>query len=142
MSLQTTLGLWICRSVALIFGILEIRGTLRHFHHDDWSPHAQFHSLTGLSFYLGLTLAFFFITGKPFRNRERWAWWALPLMGLFVHGAQIVIDTINGGLRLGGTSQGSGELFFYLAITAFGLYGLGSFLAWGHFFKAKDPPSA
>ena len=137
MSLQTLIGLWICRSVCLIFGLLEVRGCYIHLTTETWSPHAQFHALTGMFFYVGLSIAFFHITGKPFRERQWSAWLALPLMGFFVHGGQIITDALTEGLRAGGTSQGKGHLFFYLAILAFVLYLIGSVMTLSHF-KNKD----
>ncbi|MCH8292714.1 hypothetical protein IH992_16600 [Candidatus Poribacteria bacterium] len=132
MDIKTKIGLWICRGIALIFAVLEFRGCWRHLS-EPWADHAQFHSLTGLSYYLGLTILFFMITGKPFQNREWWAWWTLLIMGFFVHGAQLVVDGITNGLRGGGTSQGSGMMFFYLTIAALLLYIIGALLALPHF---------
>lgn len=134
---KTCIGLWMCRIPALAFAVLEARGCYLHFTTENWENHAQFHSLTGLSYYLGLTLFFLFITGKPFRNGEKWAWFSLVLMGVFVHGAHILIDSFTEGLRGGGTSQGAGMTFYYLTIAGFALYMIGAALAAPYFFKKK-----
>lgn len=127
MDKKTRIGLWMCRFPALLFAVLETRGCLKHYH-EAWSHHAQFHQLTGLFYYLGLVIFFMWITGKPFREKEPFAWFALIIMGVFVHGAQILVDHFTEGLRGGGTSQGSGEMFFYLAILAFAFYLIGAAL--------------
>ncbi|YCM44586.1 hypothetical protein V2O64_00945 [Verrucomicrobiaceae bacterium 227] len=128
MDTKTKTGLWLCRGPALLFAILETRGCLKHTH-EVWPGHAQFHQLTGLGYYLGMVLFFFWITGKPFRNKEPWSWWALPMMGLFVHGGHIIADYFTLGLRGGGTSQGSGMMFYYLTILGLVLYLVGAALA-------------
>jgi len=133
MTAQTRIGLYLCRAIAATFVVLEARGCWIHYSTEPWPDHAQFHSLTGLSYYSGLTVLFFMITGKPFRNREWRAWWSLIVMGLFVHGAQVLIDSFTNGLRGGGTSQGSGMLFWVLAIAATLLYLVGAMLALPHF---------
>lgn len=135
LDLKTKIGLWMCRGPALIFAVLETRGCFLHYKNGGWEDHANFHMFTGLSYYLGLTLFFFLITGRPFRNREKWAWWSLVLMGIFVHGAHIVTDAFVGGLREGGTSQGPGMLFYYLTIAGLALYFLGAALSYPYFKK-------
>ena len=133
MDLKTRTGLWMARAISLIFAVLEARGCYIHFTHEDWPHHAQFHSLTGLGYYLGLTLAFWAITAQPFRDRQPWARWAIPAMGFFVHGLQVVTDAFTDGLRGGGTSQGAGMMFYFLAWLAFILYLVAAALTWNHF---------
>ena len=133
MTLKTKIGLWMGRGIATIFAILEARGCYKHYTTEDWPAHAQFHSLTGLSYYIAVVIALWAITGKPFRDRQKWAWWAIPLTGVFVHGSMLVIDHFNEGLRGGGTSQGSGMMFWKLAILAFVLYQVAAFLTRDHF---------
>ncbi|MBX7059030.1 MAG: hypothetical protein K1X75_13270 [Leptospirales bacterium] len=136
MKLSVNIGRWIPRTVALAFALAEINGTRKHFMYESWPPHAQFHSLTGLSFYLGLTIFFFLITEIPFRRREWWAWWSIVIMGVCVHGAQLLVDALNAGLRGGGTSQGPGVMFWYLAMVGFSLYAVGAALTLPHFLKS------
>lgn len=133
MNRRTKVGLWMCRGPALIFAVLETRGCFKHYH-EDWSHHAQFHQLTGLCYYLCSVLFFFWITGEPFQNREKWAWWALPVMGVFVHGGHLLVDAFTDGLRGGGTSQGSGMMFYYLTALGLVVYMVGSWLARPYFF--------
>lgn len=128
MNKQTLIGLWMCRFPALLFCILEARGCFRHFH-EAWSSHAQFHQLTGLSYYLCSVIFFIWITGKPFQNKEKFAWWSLIIMGVAVHGSHILVDSFTRGLRDGGTSQGSGMMFFYITIAGLVVYMIGAFLA-------------
>ena len=136
MDKKTKIGLWLCRGPALLFAVLEARGCLRHYH-EDWNHHAQFHQLTGLSYYLCSVLFFMWITGKPFKNKEKWAWYALPCMGIFVHGSHILVDFFTHGLRGGGTSQGSGMMFFYMTIAGLVFYLIGSALTF-KYFKKED----
>ncbi len=135
MDIKTKIGLWICRAIALTFAVLETRGCLRHFK-EDWPHHAQFHQLTGLAYYLGFTLFFILITTKPFQNKEKWAWWSMLIMGVFTHGGHIIVDMFTNGLRGGGTSQGSGMMFYYLTIAALVLYIIGAILAHPWFKRA------
>ena len=127
MDKRTKIGLWMCRAPALIFAVLEARGCFKHYH-ESWGHHAQFHQLTGLSYYLLSVIFFFWITGKPFRDREPFAWFSLIIMGVFVHGGHILVDAFTEGLRGGGTSQGSGMMFFYLTIFGLSLYLVGAYL--------------
>ena len=76
---------------------------------------------------------FMMITGKPFINKEKWAWFALVLMGIFIHGSHIAVDHFFGGLRDGGTSQGNGMMFFYLTIFGFCLYMVGAAISYPYF---------
>ena len=43
---KTKIGLWMCRTPALIFSVLEARGCYLHLK-EGWPEHANFHSLTG-----------------------------------------------------------------------------------------------
>lgn len=138
MSVRTKIGLWLSRGVAAIFAVLEARGCYIHFTTEDWPDHAQFHSLTGFFYYLCLTIFFFLITGEPFRLRKKYAWWSIILMGTLVHGSQVVVDFFTHGLRGGGTSQGSGTLFFGLAIAAFVVYQIAAFLCYKHFAPVQE----
>lgn len=137
MSTQTKTGLWVSRIVASVFCVLEARGCWLHFTTEDWPHHAQFHSLTGFFYYLCLTIFFFLITGEPFRQRRWYAWWSIVLMGTLVHGAQVFVDAFTDGLRGGGTSQGSGALFYALAITAFVVYLVCAGLTFSHFRRVE-----
>ena len=128
MDKRTAIGLWMCRFPALLFAVLETRGCFRHYH-ESWPNHAQFHQLTGLAYYLCAVLFFMWITGQPFRHKVPFAWWSLIVMGVFVHGGHIVVDVFTDGLRGGGTSQGSGMMFYGLTWVGLGLYLMGAYLA-------------
>lgn len=133
MKARTHIGVWISRTIAVVFAILETRGCIIHFLEEPWGGHAQFHSFTGLSYYIALVVFFFMITGKPLRDKEWWAWAAMVIMGVFTHGNMLIIDTFTGGLTGGGTSQGSGTMFYYLALAAFIMYMLAAGLTLPHF---------
>ena len=128
MDRRTRVGLWMCRTPALLFAVLETRGCLIHLQ-ETWPNHAQFHQLTGLSYYLCSVIFFMWITDKPFKNKVPFAWWSLIIMGSFVHGGHIIVDAFTGGLRAGDTSQGEGMMFYYLTIFGLGLYLFGAYLA-------------
>jgi hypothetical protein len=84
--------------------------------------------LAGLLGAYGLILTLVWI---PLRRGERWAWFAIALAALVVHGGTIISDLVtDGGLRKHAGIVASGSKLFAGIFVALALYAVGLVLTW------------
>ena len=133
MTLRTQIGMWMLTVLAAAFALIDARGGTIHLLGEDWSAHAKFHLVTGLFYTVALCTVMIVLTWGPFRRGERWAWWLIAALSVTIHGGHFVGDVMtHGGLRGGGTAQGSGLLFYSLTGVALVLYIVALILCYPH----------
>ena len=129
--MKKKIGLGILTFLPLLAAILESRACIGHFMREQWPPHETFHLLMGLSGLLAAYALILILVWIPLRRGERWAWFAIALGALIVHGGQWASDVVTGGgLRNYAVILGSGSMVLAGIITTLVLYGIGLALTW------------
>ena len=129
--MKKKIGLGILTFLPLMSATVESRACIGHFMQEQWPPHEMFHLLMGLSGLLATYALILILVWIPLRRGERWAWFAIAVGALIVHGGQWASDVLtDGGLRNYTVILGSGSLVFAGIIAALLLYGVGLALTW------------
>ena len=129
--MKKKIGLGILTILPLLASVLESRACIGHFMQEQWPPHEMFHLLMGLSGLLATYALILILVWIPLRKGERWAWFAIAVGALIVHGGQWVSDVVTGGgLRNYTVILGSGSMVLAGIITTLVLYGVGLALTW------------
>ncbi len=130
-AVKKKIGLGLLTFLPLIAATVESRATAGHFLREQWPPHAMFHLLMGLSGLLASYALILILVWIPLRNGQRWAWFAIAIGALTVHGGQWLSDiATNGGLRNHTVILGSGSMVLAGIIVTLLLYAVGLGLTW------------
>ena len=130
-SMKKKIGLGILTFLPLLAAAVESRATVGHFLREQWPPHAMFHLMMGLSGLLATYALILILVWIPLRKGQRWAWFAIAIGALIVHGGQWLSDVAtDGGLRNYTVILGSGSLILAGIILALLLYAVGLALMW------------
>jgi len=129
--MKKKIGLGILTFLPLLAATVESRACIGHFMREQWPPHEMFHLLMGLSGLLATYVLILILVWIPLRRGERWAWFAIAVGALIVHGGQWTSDALtDGGLRNYAVILGSGSTVLAGIIAALALYGVGLALTW------------
>ena len=129
--MKKNIGLGMLTLLPLLAATLESRACIGHFMQEQWPPHEMFHLLMGLSGLLATYALILILVWIPLRRGERWAWFAIAVGALIVHGGQWASDAVtDGGLRNYAVILGSGSLVFAGIVATLLLYGVGLALTW------------
>jgi len=129
--MKKKIGLGILTFLPVLAATVETRASAGHFLQEQWPPHEMFHLLMGLSGLLATYALILILVWIPLRKGERWAWFAIAIGALIVHGGQWASDVMtDGGLRNYKAILGSGSLVFAGIIVTLVLYGIGLALTW------------
>lgn len=129
--MKKKIGLGILTLLPLLAATVESRACIGHFMREQWPPHQMFHLLMGLSGLLATYALILVLVWIPLRRGERWAWFAIAVGALIVHGGQWASDAVtDGGLRNYAVILGSGSLVFAGIVATLLLYGVALALTW------------
>ncbi len=87
---QTLLTIPLAGSI-IIHGLFA----LRHFL-EPWPDHARFHLGQHIAIAIGLCIVGLVLIHRPFRQGQRWAWWALFFVGAFLYGSYWINSMLIG----------------------------------------------
>jgi hypothetical protein len=129
--MRATVGIAILTFLPLFAALVESRACIGHFLERRWPPHATFHVMMGLAGLLGAYGLILTLVWIPLRRGERWAWFAIALAALVVHGGAIISDLVtDGGLRKHAGIVASGSKLFAGIFVSLALYAVGLALTW------------
>lgn len=75
---RVAVAAWVFVVAAAILGIQAIADAIpKHAFDMSWPSHARFHVTVGAASQLGFAIITMLIALIPFRQGERWSWWAL-----------------------------------------------------------------
>lgn len=127
---KIAMGLFTFQSVA--FGALEIYGVTQHAHNETWPHHAQLHAMTGLFDELALCGFAVALTWTFLKRGERWAWWAMAVIGATLFGGLVAGNIWSHGGLSAGESLGHPEVFTNMAYASVVLWAVALALSWSH----------
>lgn len=125
------IGLGLLTFLPLFAATAETRATAGHLLQEQWPQHVMFHLLMGLSGLLAAYALILVLVWIPLRRGQRWAWYAVAVGALIVHGGQWLSDALtDGGLRNHAAILGSGSLVLAGILATLLLYAVGLALTW------------
>jgi hypothetical protein len=138
-NIRTNGALIIFTVLPLLIGMMEIRSSVGHLQQEAWPSHALFHVVMGLGSLLAACGLILVLAWGPLKRGERWAWFAIGIAVLTIHGFQLLGDLVtDGGLRNQQGMVASGTVLMTAIVVSLLLYAVALTLSWPSTRPRKD----